>query len=202
MPLLALVKRPFPKTSAPVRASSSDASSPLLILYGFLSVHSTSRVGAVLRTYSAIIATHVSNGGVGNSRSIALAGAVHSYDRATMKVHPHTASVVCCEVPSRGFLLSVRASARSPHPSTLPEYSLAGSLQRGRRSLPSSPQGAVTVALVVCPGVLTAPSGLRASRNSMPNCKCGHPGHKHYDRRETWRECGMCRCMRYRPNVC
>ena len=34
----------------------------------------------------------------------------------------------------------------------------------------------------------------------MPNCKCGHPGHKHYERRETWRECVMCRCRRYRPN--
>lgn len=71
-----------------------------------------------------------------------------------------------------------------PHfQSALPEPALAGSLQRGRRSLPSSPQGAVTVALVVCPGVLNAPSGLRASRNSMPNCKvCRHPGHKHYER--------------------
>ena len=84
--------------------------------------------------------------------------------------------------------------------SALPEPALAGSLQRGRRSLPSSPQGAVTVALVVCPGVLTATSGLRASRNSMPNCKvCRHPGHKHYELIDRG-ECAMCPCPQYVPN--
>jgi hypothetical protein len=58
----------------------------------------------------------------------------------------------------------------------------------------------MTAALVVCPGVLTAPSGLRASQIDMPNCKaCGHPGHKHYELIVRG-ECAMCPCPHYRPN--